>query len=849
MLKNCGLYNEISVFILSFVFVPAANFSINKNMLKLLGGVFILLVVFSISINSDGLVKAQENSTAGKKPIPLSNEDILILNINLHRITTQLDIVLDKINKGNNTLLFEHSYIPHSVTFPTVKNLTNAVDENKSRLLENLLTDIPLQIKSDQNSLLAKNEIISAKNIINDYYSMLRDSLSKQEHFIMESQTLSYLLKDSNVSYEAFKNSSNNVEDGLLNYGMVDYESALGLVNQSNYIYDSLKPNITGEKANEIAFFITNLNTILSNRSDNTEEYSKLVDAIERDLYEFNNIIMSELLDSDNGSYQVYFNTIENQLDNAITSIRDNNDYQSADKNASSAYLDNYEYLEAPIEKANSTLMIETEVYMRENLRDLIKQQAPLIEIESLVSKIKNNLEISKKLLESENSMQITNTVDSSLSNSSSSFVPNTANIESLKQGFGVYTGERRSMGEASDTFKGQVRGDIDTIRIKLDDVSRYYGQNDSSQALSATRSAYLDSYENIEIPLRPIDPDFTLEMEIRFAELRNLISSQAAVGEVTSKIAEIKNGLDESERLVSGTGAVAPTIAFSSSFSIIFREGLESALILGAILTYLEASRNERFKKHVYLGILFAVVLTVITWLVAEFLIDISGAGREMIEAIAGISAVAVLFWVSFWVLNKIETKKWIEFVKAKVWQATATGSFMVFIMLSFFTIYREGFETVLFYQALLSYAKYMEFYVIAGLVVGLSVIIGVVFLIRKLGKKLPLRVLFGFTMGVGAFMSITFMGNAMREFQELGYIPTTHLFGIIPRLDINIATMTGIHPTLETVLAQVILLSVYLIGSLYILVVQPRKQKIIAASRKSMGDKNKGKYAKERI
>ncbi|MBA3977810.1 MAG: FTR1 family protein, partial [Nitrosopumilus sp.] len=296
-------------------------------------------------------------------------------------------------------------------------------------------------------------------------------------------------------------------------------------------------------------------------------------------------------------------------------------------------------------------------------------------------------------------------------------------------------------------------------------------------------------------------------------------------------------------------TGAVAPTIAFSSSFSIIFREGLESALILGAILTYLEASRNERFKKHVYLGILFAVVLTVITWLVAEFLIDISGAGREMIEAIAGISAVAVLFWVSFWVLNKIETKKWIEFVKAKVWQATATGSFMVFIMLSFFTIYREGFETVLFYQALLSYAKYMEFYVIAGLVVGLSVIIGVVFLIRKLGKKLPLRVLFGFTMGVGAFMSITFMGNAMREFQELGYIPTTHLFGIIPRLDINIATMTGIHPTLETVLAQVILLSVYLIGSLYILVVQPRKQKIIAASRKSMGDKNKGKYAKERI
>ncbi|MBA3284060.1 MAG: FTR1 family protein, partial [Nitrosopumilus sp.] len=735
------------------------------------------------------------------------------------------------------------SYIPHSVTFPTIKSLADAVDENKSKTLENLLTDIPLQLKSDQNLLLAKNEVNEAKSIINDYHSILRDCLPQQEYFIIRSQTLSYLLKDSNVSYQTFINSSNNVENNLADYAAVDYENAIGLVNQSNYIYNSIKPNITSDKAKEITFFIANLKTLLLSKSDNVEEYSKLVGAIERDLNEFNNIFVSPS-NPVNESYQIYFDTIDSLLNNAIASIKNDNDYKSADKNVSSAYLDNYEYLEAPIEKANSTLMLETEIDMRENLRDLIKQQSPLVEIESLVSKIKNNLETSKKLLESGDNMQIANTVNSTISNSSSSSVPNTANIDSLKQGFGVYTGERRSIGNATDTFKGQVRNDIDTIRIKLDDVSKHYSQNDVSQALSTTRSAYLDSYENIEIPLRPIDPDFTLEMEIRFAELRNLISSQSPVNQVTSKIAEIKNGLDESERLVSGTGVVAPSIAFSSSFSIIFREGLESALILGAILTYLEASRHDRFKKHVYMGVLLAVVLTLITWFVAEFLIDISGAGRDMIEAVAGISAVAVLFWVSFWVLNKIETKKWIEFVKAKVWQATATGSFMVFIMLSFFTIYREGFETILFYQALLSYAKYMEFYVMAGLFGGLSVIIGVVFLIRKLGKKLPLRVLFGFTMGVGAFMSITFMGNAIREFQELGYISTTHLFGIIPRLDINIATMTGIHPTLETVLAQVILLSVYLIGSLYVLIIQPRKQKIIAASRKSMRDESKGKY-----
>ncbi|MGB8159763.1 MAG: hypothetical protein WCE93_06405, partial [Nitrososphaeraceae archaeon] len=81
-------------------------------------------------------------------------------------------------------------------------------------------------------------------------------------------------------------------------------------------------------------------------------------------------------------------------------------------------------------------------------------------------------------------------------------------------------------------------------------------------------------------------------------------------------------------------------------------------------------------------------------------------------------------------------------------------------------------------------------------------------------------------------------FIGNAVRSFQEVGYISTTHLIGIIPRLDINLAKMTGIHPTLETVIAQLILLSVYVVGSLYILVIQPRRKKAIETSRKSMAD-----------
>jgi high-affinity iron transporter len=514
-----------------------------------------------------------------------------------------------------------------------------------------------------------------------------------------------------------------------------------------------------------------------------------------------------------------------------VTSEVGKGNYEQADQYAITAYLDNYEYLEAPIEKHNPSLMLSIEVEMREELRQMIDARESPQAINAFVSGILTKLDEAEELLRNDPSF---NQGSSTGSSSSSIF----ADIEGLRAGFGTYTGERREMGEAEDPAKAAVRSDIDTIRMQLDDTLRLHKEGNYEGALLTSRSAYLDSYESVEIPLRPIDPDFTLDMEIKFAELRNLIQSHAPYEQVETKVVEIRRGLDESERLVSGTGVLAPAIAFSTSFSIIFREGLESALIVGAILTYLDASRNNRFKKHVYYGIVLAIGATAVTWFTAAYIIEISGASRELIEAIAGISAVAVLFWVSFWVLNKLETKRWMEFVKAKVWQATVTGSVLVFVLLSFFTVYREGFETVLFYQAMLSFAKYMEWYVVAGFVLGLGVIVGTAIIVRKLGKRLPLKVLFALTMGIGAYMSIAFIGNAIREFQEVGYIPTTPLIGTVPRLDINLATMTGIHPTLETIVAQIALLAVYVAGSLYILIIRPRRQRLIESARKSRGD-----------
>ena len=473
-------------------------------------------------------------------------------------------------------------------------------------------------------------------------------------------------------------------------------------------------------------------------------------------------------------------------------------DYASAEALGIEAYLENFEYLEADIESADPDLLYTLEWQMREDLRDMIKEQRPAPEILGFLDSV-----ILPGLDEAE------------------------AKVAAVAVGDLAPAPEKEllEMGDATDDQKSEVRSEIDFIRDTLRDMADVYAAGDAETAHALARTAYLDSYEYVEIPLRSIDPDFTLEVEFQFAELRSAVRQGAPVEDVRALSIAIDRSLDESERLVTGIGTLAPTIAFISSFAIIFREGLESVLILGVILMYLESSRNTRFSKHVYYGVIAAIGATAVTWMVASYIIEISGAERELIEAVAALSATAVLFYVSFWVLGKLEHRKWMEFVKAKVWQATATGSASVFVMLAFFTVYREGFETVLFYQAMSGFARYMEGYVALGFVLGLATLLAIYWAVRRLGRHLPLRALFGLTMGVGAYLSIAFLGNGVRELQVIEVVPYTSLLGTVPRLDVNVAAMTGIYPTLETVVAQIILLSVYLSASAYVLVMRPRR------------------------
>ncbi|MDQ3885073.1 MAG: hypothetical protein M3239_06480, partial [Thermoproteota archaeon] len=486
----------------------------------------------------------------------LSDTDALILMVNIERIRTQLWLTEESLNKGNLETAFAHAFIPHSSIFPAIKyQLRQVVGDQSTKELESLLTDLPLKMRAGESSGEETLESITQIRTLLDEFSQQHIGSEFLSDKGLVSQVVVFLLRDAVQSY-TISNTSNGTEDSDLKQ-LVDHENAVGLVHIAHQNYQKiLSSSIEDNRRAEIDSFFNELESSVNQNLDNNS-ILRLATAIERDL--------AEELSLSNGSngpseQEQYFATIRSLLSN-ITSEVKNGNYAQADKYAITAYLDNYEYLETPIEKHDPDLMTTIEVQMREELRGMIKAREPVQSIEAFVNGTLIKLDKAEELLRNDASF-----------NQSSSPAPSAlfADIEGLKAGFGTYTGERRSIGEAEDPAKASVRGNIDRIRMQLDETLRLHKEGNYDDALLTSRSAYLDSYESVEIPLRPINPDFTLEMEIKFAELRNLIQGHASYGQVESKVVEIRRGLDESERLVCGTGVLAPTIAFSTSFSII---------------------------------------------------------------------------------------------------------------------------------------------------------------------------------------------------------------------------------------------------------------------------------------
>jgi high-affinity iron transporter len=204
---------------------------------------------------------------------------------------------------------------------------------------------------------------------------------------------------------------------------------------------------------------------------------------------------------------------------------------------------------------------------------------------------------------------------------------------------------------------------------------------------------------------------------------------------------------------------------------------------------------------------------------------IDIAPVNRELLEAITALIAVVILIVVSFWLIQRLEHKRRMEFMRARTAAAIAAGSAAAFAGLGFTAVYREGFETVLFYQALALFAEGLELWVILGAAAALVALGGVAYAILKLGKKLPLKPMLITGASILLVLSVAFVGNAVRSLQEADVLSVTPVDGF--RLPVFAAELTGIHPTVQGLVAQAALLAVFIAGALWVFGIGPARAK----------------------
>jgi high-affinity iron transporter len=394
-----------------------------------------------------------------------------------------------------------------------------------------------------------------------------------------------------------------------------------------------------------------------------------------------------------------------------------------------------------------------------------------------------------------------------------------------LLAGFAVLALTAPAFAAGPDSSLERGRAEIAKSRAELDRSLRAVKAGDRKRAYALSRSAYLDHFEFVEIPLRLRNPNLVLDTEFKFAKLRNDIRDGARLSTIRSDTADVRTGLIDVDRELARKGLAAPAVAFGFSFSILFREGVEAVLLIAILLGSLAAGSASNYKRPLALGVGAALAATAVVFALATLVIDVAPLSRELLEAVTALVAVVVLIGVSFWLVSRLEHRRRMEFMRARVASAMAAGTTAAFVGLGFTAVFREGFETVLFYQALALFAQGLILWVVLGAVAAAVALGGVGYAILRLGKQLPLKPMLVTGAGVLLLLSVAFVGNAVRSLQSADLLAATPVSW--PRLPVFLAELTGIHPTSQGLVVQAALLGVYVLGAVYVFAWQPTRRR----------------------
>lgn len=348
--------------------------------------------------------------------------------------------------------------------------------------------------------------------------------------------------------------------------------------------------------------------------------------------------------------------------------------------------------------------------------------------------------------------------------------------------------------GSAQRTAVAQAKLRESVVAVRADD---------RAAATRLALSAYLDGFEPIEPALAARDRVLFEKIEAGMMVYRAEVRT-GSVEQVQASAEHLLSLLDEADAALAPSQDDAwPT--YIGALTILLREGLEALLVVVAMIAFLKKAKRTDALVYVHAGWIVALACGIGTWLAATYLVSISGASRELTEGFSSLFAAAVLLGVGMWMHGKSVAGRWQVYLHEKMSSALTRRTAWFLFSLAFIAVYREVFETVLFYAALWTGGNGWP--LLAGLATGIVLLAIITALLLRTSTRLPIGTFFAASSLLIAVLAVVLAGKGIAALQEAGWVQATPL--AIPRIDI-----LGVLPTWQTMLAQLGVAAIALTG-----------------------------------
>lgn len=380
-------------------------------------------------------------------------------------------------------------------------------------------------------------------------------------------------------------------------------------------------------------------------------------------------------------------------------------------------------------------------------------------------------------------------------------------------------------------------------MNVILDKAYKAAISGKGAEGSSLVNNAYYQYYEKLGFEknvMNAISGDRVSQVEYQFKMTRKTMRDGGSQKEIKKLVDDLKSWLVEDAATLDG-GATSNVNSFTKfitssvgqAFLILIREGLEALLVVAAVIAYLVKSGNKRFTKFIYLGVLAGLAGSSLIAVLFTFLFGGSGPIQEISEGVCALIAMAMLLWTSNWMLNKSSVEAWNRYIRNKTEAAVASaqskmeagegvsfGMVVSLAMLSFLAVFREGAETVIFYESIYSMSQDSRGMWIGGIAAAVVLLI-IFFVLRFTSVKIPIGPFFLVTSILMAVLVVIFAGGGIHALIEGDLIEGTYLSNV-PTND-----WIGLYPYVECLAAQA-LAAIAVITLFVVGFVKKRKLKI---------------------